>query len=108
MACVYSNEVKPPVDFGLPKDTTYLALLRSKLNNMLLDTEKKRVSEIEFLAPWVNIGGRVKYDCIELETDEDLKVMWVIYHHRLTKGPIEFGVIISRSIDDIIKMLKCP
>lgn len=48
----------------------------------------------------------VKYDRIELKSDEDLRVMWRTYHHRLTKGLIEFDAEVSRLVDDIIKMLK--
>lgn len=59
-------------------------------------------------ATWVDTDARVKYDYIELKSDKDLKVMWKTYHCRLTKGPNEFDVIISRPVDDIIKMLKHP
>lgn len=67
MACVYFNVVKPLVDFGLPDDTTCLALLGSKLNNMLLDTKNRNVSKIEFHAPWIDSDGKVKYNHIELK-----------------------------------------
>lgn len=50
----------------------------------------------------------VKYNLIDLKTDEDLKAMWRSYQCMLTKGPIEFDATISRFVDDIIKMLKHP
>ena len=50
----------------------------------------------------------MKYNLIELNTDEDLKVMWRTYHRKLTKGPIKFDAIIYRFVGDIIKMLKRP
>lgn len=80
---VFFNGVKPRVDFMLLEDTTCLALLRSKLNNMLLITNNRKV-----------------------KNDDDMKVMRRKYH--LTKGLIEFEVKISRFADDIEKMLKHP
>lgn len=74
---------------------------------MLSDTKNSKV-EIVFLALGIDIDGGMKYDRIELKSDEDLKIMWRTYHCRLTKGPIEFDATISRFIDDIIKMLKSP
>lgn len=49
----------------------------------------------------------VKYGLIELKIDEDLKVMRRTFHCRLTKGSIKFDATISRSVNNIIKMLKC-
>lgn len=66
------------------------------------------MSKIEFRAPSIDIEEKVKYNNIELKNDEDLNVMWKTYHHRPTKGTIEFDVAIARSVDDIIKMLKRP
>lgn len=43
---------------------------------------------------------------MELNIDEYLKVMWRTYHCRVTKGLIEFDATITRSVNDIIKMLK--
>lgn len=50
-------------------------LLRSKLNNRLSDTKNRKVSKIEFRAHWIDFDGKVKYNLIELMTDEYLKVM---------------------------------
>lgn len=108
MACVYFNGAKSPIDYRLPEETTYLALLRSKLKNVLSDTENRKVGKIEFRAPWIDTGIRVKYNYIKLKTDEDLKVMWRTYHCELTKKSIKFDVTIFSFIDNIIKMLKRP
>lgn len=72
---------------------------------MLPDTNNRKASKIEFCENWIDIDGKVKYNLIKLKTDEYLKAMWRTYHCRLIKGPIEFDATISRSIDDIIKML---
>lgn len=67
--------------------------------------QEQKVSKIEFPAPWIDTDGKVKYNHIDLKTHEDLKVMQRTYHCRLTKGSIEFDAIISRYIEDVIKML---
>lgn len=103
--CVFKRD---ETSFRLPKDTRCCALLRSKLNNILSDTRNRKASKIEFRASWIDTDGNVKYNHIKLKTDEDLKIIWRTYHCRLTKGPIEFDAVISKFVDDIIKMLKRP
>ncbi|CAL5191473.1 unnamed protein product [Lathyrus oleraceus] len=63
---------------------------------------------IEFREDWINIDGKVKYNPIELKTDEDVKKMWRSFQCRITKGPIKLDARISRSVDDIMEMLKHP
>lgn len=96
MAIAYFNRVNCSVDFEILEDTTCFTFLRSKLDNMFLDTENKKVSKIEFHAPWIGIDGNVIYNHIKLKTDEDLKVVWRTYHCRLTKESIEFDATTSR------------
>lgn len=55
---------------------------------------------------WIDTDGMVKYNLIELKIDEDVKDIWRSFRCRLTKGLIELDVKISRSDDDIIKMIK--
>ena len=45
------NDVKPPVDYRLPEDTTSLTILRSLLDDLLPHTDNKKVDKIEFNAP---------------------------------------------------------
>lgn len=68
VAVVSFNGGKLPLDFWLPKDTTSLTVLRSLLDNLLSYIETIKVDKIEFHAPWINTGGTVKYNNIELET----------------------------------------
>lgn len=106
MEIVYFNNMKPPIDFRLPKDPTTLVVLRSKLDNLFPNTDNRKVVRIEFRAPSINTQGNMKYNTFKLKTDEDLNVLWRTYHHRPTKGSIEFDAMIVRSINDIIKMIK--
>lgn len=64
--------------------------------------------EIEFREDLIDTDGMVKYNLIELKTDEDVKDMWRSFCRRLTKGPIKLDPEISRSTNDIIKMMKHP
>ncbi|XP_050919013.1 uncharacterized protein LOC127136509 [Lathyrus oleraceus] len=107
-AKVYFNEAAPPAEFRLPDGTISLTTLTFKLNELLPDTDNENKRKIEFPEDWIDIDGRVKYNLIELKTNEDLTVMWRSFRCRLTKGLIELDAKISRFVDDIIKMLKCP
>ena len=80
----------------------------SKLNELLPDGDNRKVRKIEFREDYIETNSRVKYNLIELKTDEDLKEMWRSFRRRLTKGPIEFDAKLSRSVDDIMEMLKRP
>lgn len=106
MVVVSFKDLKPPVDFWLPEDTTNLTVLRSLLNNMLPHTENKKVDKIEFCAPWIDTGENVKYNNVGLKIGEDLNVMWRTYHRWQIKGLVECDTKIARFVDDIIKMLK--
>ncbi|XP_050914747.1 uncharacterized protein LOC127129638 [Lathyrus oleraceus] len=103
---VYFNGASPPVEFRLPNDTTSLASLISKLNELLLDTETMKVRKIEFHKDWIDTDVRVKYNLIEFMTDEDVKEMWRSFFRMITKWSIELYVRLSRSVDDIMEMLK--
>lgn len=49
----------------------------------------------------------MKYNLIELKTDEDMKEIWISFFRRITKGSIELDARLSRSVDDIMEILKC-
>lgn len=61
-----------------------------------------------FCEDWINIDRMVKCSLIELKTDEDVKEIWRSFRRRITKGPIELDARLSRSVDDIMQMLKRP
>lgn len=103
---VYFNGFAPSVEFWLLDVTTSLAALTSKLNELLPNTDNRNVRKIEFHEYWIDTNGMVKYNLIELKTDEDVTVMWISFRCRLTKVMIELDTKTSRSVDDIIKMMK--
>lgn len=47
----------------------------SKLNELLPDTENRKVRKIEFHEDCIDTDGMVKYNLIELKTDEDVNDM---------------------------------
>lgn len=78
--------------------------MTSKLNELLPDTENRKVRKIEFCEDWIDTDGRMKYNLIELKIDEDVKGLWRSSRRRLIKGLIELDAKISRSVDNIIKL----
>lgn len=100
------NEVSPHVEFRLHDCTTSLATLLFKLNELMPNTENIKVRKIEFYEDWIDTDRRVKYNLIKSKADEDVKDIWRSFHRRLTKGSIKLDAKVSRSVDDIIKMMK--
>lgn len=43
-----------------------------------------------------------------MKVNEDVKEIWRSFCRRITKGPIELDVRLSRSVDDIMEILKRP
>lgn len=50
----------------------------------------------------------MKYNLIELKTDEGVTIMWKSFLYRSTKGPIGLDSKISRYVDNMIEMMKRP
>lgn len=44
----------------------------------------------------------------ELNTCEDVRVMWSTFHRYITKGPIKVDVKLARSTNNILKTVKHP
>lgn len=87
-AKVYFNGASPPIEFCLLDGTISLVAFISKLNELLSDTDNRKVRKIQFHKDWIDINGRAKYNLIELKIDEDVKDMWRSFRCRLTKGSI--------------------
>lgn len=104
---MYFNGVKPSYDFRLVEETP-LDVLKSKLNNLVHHTNNRKVVKIEYHSPLIDNKENISFNKFELKTNEDLKVMWNIYHRYKTKCLIEVDVTIATSVNDIIKMLKRP
>ncbi|XP_058727019.1 uncharacterized protein LOC131598432 [Vicia villosa] len=105
---VYFNGCKLADETKIPYDPESFAILKETLNNLLSDSDNKRVKKVEFWEDWIDTNERVKYNLIELKNDEDVKAMWKSFCRRITKGPIELDAEIRRSLDDIMKCLKRP
>lgn len=104
---VFFDDVKPPIDFWLTEDTP-LVVLKSKLDNLLQYTNKRKTFKIEYHLPSIDNEGKTKFNNFELKTYEDLKVMWKTYHRYKKKCLIEVDMTIVRFIGDIVKILKYP
>ena len=86
---MYYNDNNPLVEFKLLNGFESFATLKETLNNLLSDSDNRRVTKIEFWEDWIDTNGMVKYNLIELKNDEDVKAMWKSFRCRITKGLIE-------------------
>lgn len=104
---MYINSVKPHVDLTITKDT-HIVVLKFKLDNILYHIDNKKVVKIEYHSPSIDNEGKIWFSKFELKMDGDLKLMWSTYHRYETNGLIKVDATITRSVNDIIKILKHP
>lgn len=71
----------------------------------LTETIEKNV-KLECFSPSIDNGGKIEFNNFELNTDVDVKAMWNTFFRFKTKIMLELEAMISRSIKDIVKMLK--
>ena len=72
---VYYNRSNPTVEFKLPDGSASLATLKETLNALLYDSDNRRVTKLESRDHYIDTDGWVKYNLIELKTDEYVKAM---------------------------------
>lgn len=64
--------------------------------------------KLEYRSPSIDNGGNIEFDNFELKTDADVTTIWNNFFHFEIKLTLELEAMISRSIKDNVKMLKCP
>ena len=64
--------------------------------------------KLEYRSSSIDNRGKIEFINFELKTDADVRAMWNIFFHFETKVSLELEVAISRSVEDIVKMRKCP
>ncbi|XP_058741641.1 uncharacterized protein LOC131614028 [Vicia villosa] len=106
---VYYTGTKDPMKLPIPEDCERLEALKSLVNEALPETDNRLVSKISYRENWsIDVDGRISYNVVELKCDNDMKDMWKSHRRKITKGPIEFEVNLTRSAEDVLKMLVRP
>ena len=72
---MYYNRCNPVVEFKIPDGSESLATLKETLNDLLPDSDDRKVTKVKFRENWIDTNGRMKYNIIELKNDADVKVM---------------------------------
>lgn len=105
LAFVYFNNEKPLLEF-LFTEITHLTDIKSILENLYPDN--KRFVKLYYCSPSIDSERKIQFNKFDLETNEDLTVMWSTFHRYETKGLIKVDAKIARSTGDILKIFKCP
>lgn len=84
----------PPIEFSTYD--TPLIDLKFKLVNLLHYTDNQRVPKIEYRSSTIDNEGKMRFDKSELKTNEDVRVMWSMFHRHVIKNPIELDVTYTR------------
>ena len=68
----------------------------------------RKVDKIEYRSPSVDNEGNLQFMNRELKNDDDLRAMWSTYRSFQEKVSIELDATLSRTVDDIMRMLQHP
>jgi hypothetical protein len=102
LVAVYYNGGKPPHLFRIPTDIT-LSGLKGQLNQINLELnyrDTRRVDGVESRRPSIDSAGSVRFSQMKLMND-DVRTMFLIFGQNSTRGPIELGALLIRSIEHI-------
>ena len=104
---VYFNGVKVSLEFKVTEHTS-LVDLKYILENLFEYSNNRKVVKLKYSSPSIDNDRKIQRNSLKLKTNEDLRVMWSIFHCFETKGmiPIEVDMKIVRSTIDILKMLQ--
>ncbi|XP_058726295.1 uncharacterized protein LOC131597625 [Vicia villosa] len=70
--------------------------------------DNRKVVKIEYRSPSVDKDGKLVFINCELKNDSDIWALWNTFTSFEEKVSIELDATISRSVDDIIRMLQRP
>ena len=64
--------------------------------------------KFEYHSSSIDNRGKIEFNDFELKTDVDVRAMRNTFFRFETKVPLELKATISRSVEDIMKILKRP
>lgn len=82
--------------------------LHYEVQNLLPYADNQKYMKLEHCLASINDVCKIEFNNYELKTDANVRVVWKIFLRFETKVLIKVEATISRSIEDIVKMLKCP
>lgn len=93
-AC-FSSPISPPSKIS-----------KTKIHHLLPYRDNRKIVKLKYRSPVIGNERKIDFNKFELKTQAGVRAMWNTYFCFETKVPHELEVTISRSIEDILKMLK--
>ena len=92
------------------KITVYTPIeeVRETLQKLVPYDEGRKVEKIEYRSPSIDNEGNLQFMNRELKNGDDLRAMWSAYRSFQEKVSIELDATLSRTVDDIMRMLQRP
>lgn len=90
------------------KDFTSLNDIKDEIHYLLPYRDNRKIKKIEYRSPSFGNREKIEFSKFELKTQADVWAMWNTFFRFETKISFELEARISRSIGDILKMLKRP
>jgi len=98
-------QASTPVPIQLPNGCDFQAL-KTRIHNTLKLTDKQFLDEIYYRQPFTYAGNQFRFQCIQLKNDADVNTMLMCNHQFSFVDPIELLCTITRTPEDILKLLQ--
>lgn len=78
------------------------------MHNLLSYGDNRKILKSEYRLLSISNESKIEFNNDELKTDADVRAMWNTFFCFETKVSIKLEAMISRPVEDIVKMLKRP
>lgn len=82
--------------------------IKDKIHYLIPYRDNRKIKKVEYRSSSIDNGGKIEFSKFELKTQVDVRVAWKKFFYFEIKVPLMLEATISRSIEDILKMLKRP
>lgn len=86
-------------------DFTFLKDIKDEIHLLIPYRDNRKIVKLEYRSSSIDNGGKIEFNKFEIKMQVDVRDM---YFHFEEKIMLELEAIVSISVEDIAKMLKCP
>ncbi|XP_050885549.1 uncharacterized protein LOC127091071 [Lathyrus oleraceus] len=89
-------------------DFTSLEDIKDEIHYLLPYRDNRKIVKLEYRSPSIGNRGNIEFNKFELKTQAGVRAMWNTFFRFEIKVLLELEATISRSGEDILKMLRRP
>lgn len=80
--------------------------IKSNLNNLMWYLDNQKIVKLNYRSPSFDVEEKIQFKKFKLKINDDLRFIWSTFYRYEINCLVEVNVIISRSTENILKMLK--